>query len=258
MRKIGDYVDLLNALKESFIQELEFTCGPDISAVLRNPRLIVILNHSTPLSWVPAISLLGLKVAEHGGADRIPRGIADKWFYSNPIGAKFAEFFTQSTTPQSFEQLIEEFKEAHRKDLVLFPEGANTFFGDVRKVQDFRSSKFVEISIRCQAPILIVSHQGSEHWSAALEVPGHWGRWLTPFAPFFGKKISEFQSVNLPISFSKIRKFKMHCQLYMPALYEADLSVDPTERKAQLDHEASTIRQIMEDNLTLERFSSLN
>jgi hypothetical protein len=249
MRKIGDYTDLLKALKDSFIQELEFTCEPDLTSVLRNPRLIVILNHSTPLSWVPAISTLGLKVAECGGEDRIPRGIADKWFYSNPIGAKFAEFFTQSATPQTFEQLIEEFKEAQRKDLVIFPEGANTFFGDVRKVQDFRSSKFVEISIRCQAPILIVSHQGSEHWSTSLEVPAQLGQWITPLAPFFGKKISEFSSLNIPISFSKIKKFKMHCQLYMPTLYEADLSVDPIQRKHQLDQEASMIKEIMEDNL---------
>lgn len=249
MRKIGDYADLLKALKDSFIEQLEFTCEPDLSAVLRNPRLIVILNHSTPLSWIPAISILGLKVAESGGADRIPRGIADKWFYSNPIGAKFAEFFTQSATPQNFEQLIEEFKDAHRKDLVIFPEGANTFFGDVRKVQEFRSSKFVEISIRCQAPILVVSHQGSEHWSTSLDVPAQLGQWIAPLAPFFGKKISEFSSLNIPISFSKIKKFKMHCHLYMPALYEADLSADPIERKNQLDQEASMIKEIMEENL---------
>lgn len=74
--------------------------------MVKHPRTIVILNHATPLSWIPAISFLTQKVVAAGGGDRKPLGVADKWLFSNPFTKPLAEYLTQSDRHLSFEKLM--------------------------------------------------------------------------------------------------------------------------------------------------------
>lgn len=247
MRTLHDYKPWLDAILKSVADKCELTSDLPLEDIVRNPRLIAILNHSTPLSWIPAICLLATEVCAHGGGDRIPRGIVDKWFYSNPATRWVAEYVTQSSTPQSFEQILSDFRSAERTDLVIFPEGAYAFFGDPAEISEFRSSKFIELSIRTGSPILIAVHKGSENWSLPLHLPKELSSWIAPYSKFFSRGLLLGKALNLPLPIKKIPHFKMHLKLYSPALYEADLSEDPVQRRSQTEQEAENIRQLMHE-----------
>lgn len=249
MKTVADYIEFLRALKASLIQESSFHSEPSLSAVFRNPRLIIVPNHATPVSWLAVACELAEQAVAAGAGDFVPRGVADRWFYSNPFTKPIAEYLTQSDHALGSEELIETFREAHRQALVIFPEGANSFFGNVNEVQPFRSAKFVEISIRCQAPILLAVHRGTESWSVPLTLPHELSQLVLPYSKFFGERLAEMKTFNWPLWPQKIPKFSMTCRLYVPALYESDLSHDPLERRHQLQHEANEIHAMMEEML---------
>lgn len=247
MRTLKDYQPFLQALQASICETSQLQSDIPLEQILRQPRLMVALNHATPISWIPAISLLAPAAAEAGGGDRIPMGVVDKFFYSNPVTKPLAEYVTQSPEPLGFEALLAHFQEQERRDLVIFPEGARTFFGDLTQVQPFRSPRFIELAIRAQAPILLAVHRGSETWNLELALPREWGAFLMPLSRFFGQGLMEAGSLNLPFLLRKIPHFHMTLKLYTPALYESDLSGSETERRSQLLAEAENIRGLMQE-----------
>jgi len=251
LRTLGDYNPVLKALFDSIVEKSLFQSEMPLEELLRNPKLLVIMNHSTPLSWIPSVSFLCNQVVAAGGAHRKPRGIADRWFYTNPLTTLLAEYLTQSSKPETLDELIRHFSAAQDTDLVIMPEGANTFFGDLSKIQPFRSPKFIEISIRTQAPLLLVVHKGSENWSLPVQVPQFWSLYLSMIAPFFSQQIQSGKHLNFPFPVQKIQDFRMSVRLYNPKLYESDLSAHPLERKSQLEAEAEQIREIMQEMLDL-------
>ncbi|MGZ5278730.1 MAG: hypothetical protein ACXWC9_02235 [Pseudobdellovibrionaceae bacterium] len=246
-RRLSDYSEFLSVLRQSFVETYEFSCEPPLNEILKEPRLIIAANHATPLSWLPSMTTLAHEFEKSGGGDRSPRGVIDRWFYSNPLTAFMAEYLSQYNKPQNFDDLLADFSKSDRTDLVVFPEGANTFFGDVHDVQEFRSSRFVELSIRAHAPILIVVHAGSEKWSLPVEIPPEWVAYILPFSKFFGEKIMKAQVLNFPWWPKKISNFKMKCRLYRSRLQESDLSSDPELRKDQIRNEAEHVRQLMRE-----------
>lgn len=246
LRSLNDYAELLIPLHKSIIESVDFRSNPDFTEVMRQPRLVVAINHSTPLSWLPAMTTLALHAIQADGGDRTPRGIMDRWFYSNPVTKLIAQYLGQSEQPLNFEQLLENFKSSRRCDVVIFPEGALTFFGSVHEVQEFRSYRFVELAIRAQAPLLLVGHKGSENWSIPLQIPPEWGAFLMPYSSFFGERLLKAQTFNLPIIPHKILSFKMNCELYWPDLKETDLSEDPEICKSQIKGEAEKVRLLMQ------------
>ena len=197
MKTLQEYHGPLSQLLSWTCEKTEFQSEIPFEDILRQPRLVLAINHATPLSWVPAMCLLTQKACEFGGGDRIPWGVVDRWFYTNPIFRWIATQISQSEKPQSFDEIVEKFQNSLRTDLVVFPEGAMTFFGKPTEIQDFRSVKFIEIAIRCRAPILIVAHSGSEVWSQNLVIPDAlsmlMSQGLAPFSRFFlkcwGKKM---------------------------------------------------------------------
>lgn len=250
MRTLVDYQEFLQALMKSFAQNVTFRSEPAIKKIIQdNTRLVAVVNHATPLSWVPAMALLALKVIEAGGGKRIPRGIVDNWFYTNPFTKVIAEYLTQSDHPQTFEEIVESFGQAENTDLVIFPEGAYTFFGGVHEVQQFRSNRFIEIAIRCETPILIVVHKGSEGWSLPLQLPSEWGGFVLPFSKFFGEKLLKSEPLNVPMMPQKMDSFRMHCELYTPSLKISDLSENLEVRKQQLAEEGLKIKALMNERL---------
>jgi hypothetical protein len=248
-RRLSDYAEFLLALHQSIIEKTEFSSNPPMYEIMKEPRLVVAINHATPLSWLPAMSTLALEAGQTGGGDRIPMGVVDRWFYSNPLTQFAAGYFSNSRLPQSFDELLADFSKAERKDLIVFPEGANTFFGDVHDVHEFRSSRFVEMAIRARCPILIVAHKGSEGWSFPFQVPPEWIAYIMPFSKFFGEGLLKAKAINFPAIPWKIPVFQMKCELYWPRLQESDLLPDIESCKAQIHEEAKQVRQMMSDLL---------
>ncbi|PIS11720.1 MAG: hypothetical protein COT73_02515 [Bdellovibrio sp. CG10_big_fil_rev_8_21_14_0_10_47_8] len=249
MRTLSDYSDFLEALIKSLAHETSFSCTPDLSALIEQPRLIAVVNHATPLSWMPAMCTLALEVMKAGGGDRCPRGVVDKWFYTNPVTKTIAEYLTQSDQHMNFDDLVRNFQDSQKTDLIIFPEGAHAMFGDVGEIRTFRSHRFIEISLRTQSPILLAVHRGSEGWSVPLHIPPEWSAWIRPFSKFFGEHLPSMQSLNFPMIPEKMGHFSMTCELYEPGITLQDLSEDIVERKAQLATEAEHIRQRMSEIL---------
>jgi hypothetical protein len=240
---------MMTAITDSFAEEFHFECDPKLEDVLRNPRMITVISHAAPLSWIPVIGFLGREFINHGGGDRVPTGVTDRWFYSNRITQKIAAFITQSETALSFEELVEKFQRQEKQDLFLMPEGANAFFGNVDEIRDFRSVRFIELAIRTGSPLFLVVHKGSENWSKSIPVPAVIGSLLTPFTKFFGQKLVQEQSINMFLPPRKMKKYSMKCSLYLPQLYESDLAGNEIERHSQLEAEAARVKELMSEML---------
>lgn len=247
MRTLKEYQPLLSSLLKLMVEKVDFKSEVPLRSILKNPRLVVAINHSTPISWLPAVSLLTEKVCRSGGGRRTPRGVIDRFFYKFTLLRTLAEFVSQSDKPQTFDELLKSFKDSEQTDLVVFPEGALSFFGDLDEIQPFRSPRFIELAILSGAPILLVVHRGSEIWNFNLPIPSDWIGWIEMVSPFFGKKISQDKAVNLPVKLKKIPRYRMRLKLYSPALFSSDLSENPAERRHQLEQEATTIRNLMQE-----------
>ena len=246
MRSIRDYHLLAETLYNTMISSIRWDCEPSLDLIFKkHPQLIVTLNHSTPISWAPAVTALICESMKAQGESRIPRGIMDRWFFQNPITAPLAQMIAQSKHPLTFEELKSDFHEGKINDLVLFPEGAFTFFGDSIEIKNFRSLKFLELAITCNVPLLVVIHKGSEHWGIPLTLPQELGDLIKPFAPFFGRNIASGLPLNLPIPLSKISHFEVKVRIWHPGLKSRDLSADPVRKKKQLQHQAKKLRIFM-------------
>lgn len=249
-KTLNEYIEFFEALHKTFIHSHSFESSPALQELTKLPRLMIILNHATPLSWLPAMTTLGVEFQKSGGGHRTPRGIVDKWFYSNPISKPLAEYLSQSDKPQTFDEIVEQFAASENVDLVISPEGANTFFGDVRQVQEFRSHRYIEIAIRTKCPILVVAHKGSESWSIPLQVPKEISTFVNGFSNFFGSRLQQFGNINLPIIPHKIDHFKVKAQVFYPSLSETELSDDKAIRTEQIREQSLQVKQLLEKLLS--------
>lgn len=245
-KTLSEYIDFFKALQKTFIGQYEFHSSPSLDKILQIPRLMVVINHSTPLSWIPAMTTLALEFEKSGGGQRSPRGIVDRWFYSNPISKPLAEYLSQSDRPLNFEDLVEQFENSENVDLVLSPEGANTFFGDVHHIQEFRSHRYIEIAIRTKTPLLIVGHRGSESWSIPLSIPTEVTQFISLFSSFFGQRLLQFGKINLPLLPHKIPLFKMNARLFYPSIKEDELSSDEQTRAQQILEQSLMVKAQLE------------
>jgi hypothetical protein len=202
-------------------KDTDFKCRPALDRVLsENPRLIVVFSHSAPLSWIPAPCLLTSHVVARGGGRRLPIAVMDRFFYSMPGLREVAKYVAQSDRPLSFKELVSHFEHLKTADLVVFPEGSNCFFGEPSELQPFRSSRFVEMSIRTRAPLLLCVHRGSEKWGKSIRLPsllaGAVGGWL-------GSRFTSTGKLTMPLWPAKMDRFSMLCELYQP---EGDVAVE--------------------------------
>jgi hypothetical protein len=178
-----------------------------------NPRLIVVFSHSAPMSWVPAPCLLTAHVVARGGGKRLPIAVMDRFFYSVPGLRNIAKFIAQSDRPLSFKELVTHFENLKTADLVVFPEGSNCFFGDPSTLQPFRSSRFVELSIKTKTPLLLCVHRGSEKWGKSLKFPEFAA---SAIGGMLGARFTSTGRLTMPMWPAKIERFSMLCELYQP------------------------------------------
>lgn len=250
MRKLDEYEPYLTTLLSLLAPQSSLTSDPSLSEILENEKkLVVVLNHAAPLSWVPAIALLTREVCKAGGGERKPRGIMDQFFFQFAPLRPLAKYISQSEEFLNFDDLVEDFEDADQADLVIFPEGSNCFFGPSDQIQQFRSPRFIEIAVRANVPILVATHAGSESWGQIAKFPPTFSA-VIPFLPNWAQKgIKSKGLINVPNVPMPLEDFRMHCELYKPKLTYDQLSDDKHERKAQLEEEANEVRSFMETSL---------
>ena len=254
VRRLSEYEPILSQLLTMMAKDTSFEAVPSLNDVFsRHPRVIVVLNHSTPLSWLPSVALLAIHACARGCGDRVPMGVMDRFFFQIPFLREVAQLITQVERPLSFRELCERFEDKGDIDLVLFPEGSNCFFGHPEEIQEFRSPKFVELAVRTGAPILIGVHTGSEAWARALPVPDEFMqhlKLLPRFAfDFLEKRVRKSGLFVLPLLPVPMEKFSMRTELYRPRLKFEDLASDAIERAGQIRVEAERIRARMREML---------
>ncbi len=253
LRRLSDYEPLTNAILKFVAKKIFFTSDVSLDSVLADhPRLIVVFNHSSPLSWVPAPCLLTAQLAARGGGARTPIAVMDRFFYSVPGLRKVAQFITQSEVPLRFEDLVERYQTLGTADLVVFPEGSNCFFGDPNVLQPFRSDRFVEIAMRTRTPLLLCVHRGSEEWGKNIpmnediaatisELP------LPTFArKFLGDRIKS--GFTVPLLPKPMAQFSMYAKVYSPRFSEADEN-QSVEWRSLVSSEALRVHEEMRSML---------
>ncbi len=245
---------ILSQILLKIAKRTRFRSRPGLAEILSaHPRLVVIFNHSSPLSWLPAVSLLTAQACAKGGAGRSPLGVMDRFFFSVPGLRAIAHQLTQSDRPLGFQDLIAKFKTTEETDIVIFPEGSNCFFGEPSELQPFRSPRFVELAIRSRTPILICAHRGSEVWGQAVTVPPSWLDKID-FLPkvaadFLGERLKKTGLLTIPRLPRQLDHFDMICELYEPALKLSDLADEPEKADIQIRKEADSVRAKLEEML---------
>lgn len=250
MRKLSELFLFFSPLLSQLAQRVSFDSRPELGAILKeNPHLVLAVSHGSPLSWIPAVSLLTVEAVRAEGGSRKPVGVVDRFFFEARVLRPLGRFLTQSDQSPGFESLLEKFRSDEASDLVIFPEGANSFFGDLSRIQPFRSPRFVELAVRAGVPILIVVHEGSEAWSKTLKLPDLLLQTVRLFPRFARPRWFRDGKLNLPAALTRMEHFQMRCELYRPALKASELSENQAERRRQIGREAEKIRARMQELL---------
>lgn len=259
MKKLQDYQPYLQKVFDKIINEYDFVSKPDVHEVFRpEQKVVTILNHSTPLSWLPAICLLVQKICSGGGGTRVPVGVMDKFFFKVPFFKPVAEYLTQFEVFPSFEDIIRK-AEGGYTDVAIFPEGSNCFFGEGETIQPFRSPRFIELALKMRARIYLAVHRGSEDWALALDLKSKNIPFQAYLPGWLNEKIKKGGFFVIPTVPKKIPHFRMVCDFYEPQIRLEDLSTKRSERMRQLWDEAERVRcrmQQMFDSLAAGRAAS--
>lgn len=246
LRKLSDYETLTSKVLSLVAKDTRFFSEPRLDLILsKYPRLIVVFSHSSPLSWIPAPCLLASHLLARGGGGRTPISVMDRFFYTLPGLKQLAKYITQSETPLSFRELVHHFQRLETADLVVFPEGSNSFFGEPSQLQPFRSARFVEIAIRTNTPLLLAVHRGSEDWGKALQLNRRWFDFVPAFAQgLVGRRLRERAVLTVPLLPKRMSLFSMCCELY--ECETTTLADEPALRHQQIRDESDRIHVHMQ------------
>lgn len=216
LRKLSGFETVTNKILSLVAKDTRLYSNPKLDLILStHPRLIVVFNHSSPLSWIPAPCLLASHLNACGGGGRTPIAVMDRFFFAVPGLKQLAKYITQSSKPLSFNELVQHFEDLGTADLVVFPEGSNAFFGEPTKLQPFRSIRFVEIAMRTKTPFLLCVHRGSENWGKAVRIDPRGFERLPGFAQtLLGRRLKAQGILTVPLLPKRMPLFSMRCELF--------------------------------------------
>lgn len=249
-KRLKDYLPLLEQVRQRVIKEHRFDSQDILSKIYRrDDKVVTVMNHSTPLSWLPAVSLLATLISDKCGGDaslRLPVGVMDRFFFNVPLLKQLAEYLTQFETIPSFDEIIKKFESGYT-DVAIFPEGSNCFFGEGEQIQNFRSPRFIELALKLQAKVCLAVHRGSEDWAHAMQFEDH-NFPLKAYLPgWLNEKLNQNGVLMLPMLPKKVDCFRMTCELYEFDLKASDLSPYQDERMQQLWIESDKVRLRMQE-----------
>ena len=246
LKQLREYQPFLHQLLQLTVAHHEFSSTPDLPQVYsETQKVVTILNHSTPLSWLPAVSLLVEKVCVQGGGARVPVSVMDRFFFNTPMLKTLAEYLTQFNALPSFDSILSR-KDTGITDVAIFPEGSNCFFGRGERIQPFRSPRFIELALKMNAKIFLVVHRGSEDWALPLNFSEVFLPFQALLPGWFNEKVKRGGYFMIPTLPKKISVFRMMGEIYQPSLTLDTLSDNRATRKAQLWAETEIVRSRMQ------------
>lgn len=243
MKTLDDYQPYLRPLSRYLAREVEFFCEPDLETILnRHPQLIVVASHGSPWSWLVLPCYLSTKVVDNGGGRRVPLGIYHQALYQIPFVKALIQFISQEDLAPTYDRVRDLLRQGKVNDVVLLPEGMNSFFGNVDDLRKFKSFRFIELAWELQLPLLSVVHLGSEGWS--LPVP------LSPIKSLIPRQFRRHIDVegdlfNLPFLLRPMKSIKMHCELIQLDNLPNYHSLLPKQRRKVIKEEGEKFRDRM-------------
>jgi len=239
-------VGLLRGVRDLLVRDLELVGDPPIGDAFRAyPRVLHVFQHGRLMSWIPVAAAMAVHCVEEGAGDRVPFRVSHDVFGWLPGAQQLLDRFLPNSAPLTFDSIVKGMQAGHFSDLLVSPEGDNCNFGDGRGVAQFRSPRFVEIALRCEVPMLLITHIGTEHWGIQVPIPEQY-RHLTRYLGYgLQKRVEEHGHIVLPL-IRRCPRVAVKWELYWPELELAELSDDATERRAQLWVEAERVRARMQ------------
>lgn len=225
--------------------------GADLRQVFAtHPQLVLAFNHGPSAGPVLVVAGYLRAIEQAGAGERRHFGVTWKALYELPIIKHMARFITQMEEVLDTAGYVELLRDEVYNDFMVAPEGDHCIFGNGFDIQPFVSPGFVEIAVRAEVPILVVTHQGSEAWSAELmlgqDAVTSVGRWLPDR---WRKQLDRTGLLSVPwFPFTPIEAFKMRYDLYHPvvSIEQLDAAQSKAERLSLLSHDAEAVRAIMQ------------
>jgi hypothetical protein len=242
-------IPFLRRIESLFAEEVKVTSTPLIADFFaENPRSIVVCQHGRLMAWILFGSSAALYCHDNGGADRIPFAVSHRVFDNFPPARRLLDHILPNAGSLGVEELVSAFTAGYFSELVLSPEGDNCNFGDGMTITDFRSPRFIELAIRADAPLILMTHTGTENWGQRINVPQR-VRPLCKLLPYsLYDRIEEHGHIIFPL-IRRASQVKIHLQSYSLELQREELSTDPAQRQEQLWQEAHRVRRAMQTQL---------
>lgn len=216
-RNLNEYEPQLRLVRSLVVPSYNFWMEDQetpFSFFSKYPKSVVVVRHSTPLSWVPVIFALTDFMVKNGFGHRVPIGVIDRTLLKIPLLKRVASFLTQGDQPSSFREAIEVMQSIDSGDFVVFPEGNNCFFGDARDCQPFRSTRFYDVAESLGVPILAIEHRGSENWAKSFDLQAV-TKWK-PLQTVLPRAFAESGVLTLPTLPKPVFDFHIRGKIFVP------------------------------------------
>lgn len=216
-----------------------------------HPKLIYVITHGGPISFVPLITALISRTAEHD-PERLLVGSFHPAWWKIPLVRRMPAYLTSSEEHYSMADIERALQTQPTLDYYALPESETCIYGDQGEVKPFRFHGFIELSLRARVPMMLVAHKGSEHWHRQIDFSGRLSRLLAylPDRAYhlidFNKQIvlddiAQRRVVNVPLPTSRV-SLDVALELYYPADFENGVAEDWKQRRRYVFAEGERIR----------------
>lgn len=216
-----------------------FTVYPDEGAkdyselIKKHSQILHLGFHGAPLGTLPFGFHYPRFATRSGGGDRIPMSILHRSFFSIPIFGQFCRDVWNSSPDINTEIINKRLESGEVNDLFIWPEGDLTIFADEYTLAPFRSTKFIEIAIKNDLPMLLWGHVGTKPWQICLQPKKH--KWLKPVADFFNPNLyaltMEHDKIYLPLNIYRLKGVHHMYRFHIPDVKSKDLPDDEAGQK---------------------------
>ncbi len=233
-----------------FVENYSFRIEPEMEDVFEaNPRLIHIMNHGPMFGPWPVGALLARLADEAGFGHRVPFAVAHRLFFVIPGLRDLMAQYLNARQPYTFSEVMANFEAGHFTDFMVLPEGDNCNFGNMDRMREFRSHRYLELAIRLKTNILVTVHRGTEQWSTGVRLDDFTMKAMHTLLPLLYHRIERHRIVVLPSIPAPIPQLDVYSRLYTPKLQLADLADDPVIRQRQIQAESREIQRLMNNML---------
>lgn len=242
-----DYLPVAQRLLGCFVDDIQMESNPPLKDILASePKLIGVYNHGPALSPLVYCFSMIKNYCDNGGENRSTIAIFHKYLYQVPFINKSIKELSQLEHAVSFKEFTDIFSTQPFNDVCIMPEGDNCMCGDGVEIQPFRSPRFIEMSVRSGAPVLICVQLGAEQWAKTVELSPRALSLLGLLPLSFRSHLRKTKLLSLPQYPHRIPTLHIRYALYTPTLTIDELHKDKELRNEQLWKEADIVRSKMQ------------